>query len=148
MLDHESVDRSPGFGSACNSELYETYVGLDETNCLSFLLVQLVELEHLLIRQCDQLAVGLDSAGSDTLGKGHHTPLSSPRDDDLSRVCVVRLGNRLHQRVLEDGSAARAKRRVGLHQDTLTLAVLDQLVLRQEGMQLDPEDINAKCCQL
>lgn len=48
----------------------------------------------------------------------------------------MRLGNRLHQLVLQNWTAGRAQRRVGLHHDTLALAELDQLVLGEKRMEL------------
>lgn len=98
--------------------------------------MELVELEHLVVTESDELAIGLDTAWCDTLWQGNDTPLCGPGDDNLGRVGTVSFGDRLHKLVLKNGSTGRAERRVGLHQDALALAELDQVVLGKEGVQL------------
>lgn len=114
-----------------------TYIGLDKADSLSSLLVEFVELEHLVITEGDKLAVGFDSACCNTLWQCNDTPLCSPGDDDLSRVGAVSLGDRLNKLILQNGSTGRAKGRVGLHQDTFALAEFDQVVLGKEGVQFN-----------
>lgn len=82
-----------------------TYIGLDQAHRLAFLLVQLIKLEHLFIREHNQLAIGFDTARGDTLWQGYNTSLCSPRDDHLSWVGFVRLGDRLNAFVLQDRSS-------------------------------------------
>ena len=77
----------------------------------------------------DELAVGLNTAGSDTLGKRNNSPLCGPRDDHLSRVSTVCFCDLLDKLILQDRASRRSERRVGLHHDTLALAEFDQVML-------------------
>lgn len=99
------------------------------------------------IVQLDALEVGLDTLGVGALGENDVAAADTPGNQHLSQGVAALLGDLVQGLVLGDALAGgghlvlRAQRRVGLGQDVVREAVLHQLIVGQEGVDLDLVDV-------
>ena len=95
------------------------------------------------IAELDALEVGLDTLGVRALGEHNVATAQTPGDQHLGQGVAALLGNLVEGLVLADPLAGgghlvlRAQRRVGLGHDVVGEAVLHQLLVGQEGVDLD-----------
>lgn len=107
----------------------------------------LVDSLVVLVGQLDRLEVGLDTGRVRALGQHDVAATQTPCDEDLSQRVAVLLGDLVQRRVLADLLARRghlvlrAQGRVGLGQDIILEAEVNQLVVGQEGVDLDLVDV-------
>lgn len=98
------------------------------------------------IAEADALEVGLNALGVGTLGEHTVTTTQTPGNQNLGEGVAALLGNSVQGLVLADTLAGggdlvlRAQRRVGLGQDVVGEAVLHQLFVGQEGVDLNLVD--------
>ena len=103
----------------------------------------LVDSLKVLIRQVDELVVGLHTAGVGALGQDDVAAAQTPGDQDLGQGVAALIGDVVQGGVLRDTLTGgrhlvlRAQGRVGGGHDALGEAVLDELVVGQEGVDLD-----------
>ena len=106
----------------------------------------LVDSGEVLVAELDGLKVGLDTLGVGGLGEHAVAAAETPGNEDLGQGVAALLGDLVEGLVLGDTLAGGgdlvlgAQRRVGLGQDVLGEAVVDQLVVRQEGVDLNLVD--------
>lgn len=95
----------------------------------------------------DALEIGLDALGVGALGEHDVAATKTPGNQYLGQGVTALLGNVVQGLVVADALAGRrhlvlrAQRRVGLGHDVLGEAVLHQLLVRQERMDLDLVDL-------
>jgi hypothetical protein len=102
------------------------------------LLVDGVELSHLLLGELDDREVVRDAGGGDRLGDDVHTrAVGLERDKDVRRLDVVLLSELENDRVLAERRVVRAEGRVRGDDDALAAAELNDLLLRAGPEQHD-----------
>jgi len=100
-----------------------------------------------LIRQINALEVGLYTGRVTTLGQHDVATAQTPCDEDLGESIAALLSNVVEGLVLADTLASggdlvlRAEGRVGGGQDVVVEAVLHQLIVGEEGVDLDLVDL-------
>lgn len=99
------------------------------------------------IGQLDALEVGLDALGVGGLGQHDVAAAQTPGNQNLGEGVAALLGDFVQGLVIGDTLTGggdlvlRAQRRVGLGHDVLGEAVVDQLGVGQEGVDLDLVDV-------
>lgn len=98
---------------------------------------------EVLIRQLDALEVGLHTGRVTTLGQHDVATAQTPCDEDLGQSVAALSRNVVQSLVLAHPFAGRghlvlrSERRVGRGHDVLAEAVVDEVVVGQEGVDLD-----------
>lgn len=107
----------------------------------------LVDGLEVLVGQLDALEVGLDTGGVGALGEHHVAATQTPGNEHLGQGVAALLGDLVEGLVLADPLAGGghlvlgAQGRVGLGEDVVLEAELDQLVVGQEGVDLNLVDM-------
>ena len=107
----------------------------------------LIDSRKVLITELDALEVGLNALGVGALGEHTVTTTQTPGNENLSKGVATLFGNSIEGLVLSDPLTSGGdlvlgtQRRVGLGHDVLGEAVLHQLVVGQEGVNLNLVDL-------